>query len=208
MQKEFPDFKPVIMGHSMGSFLSRLYVNKYPDTVCGHIIHGTGGPMGLILPLGKALVNILMLFKGKRYRSVFVAKASFMGYNSKFPKDEGMFAWLSRDLSRINGENRNKYTTFIFTLSAYRDLFGMIEKSNSKKWFKKYPKDIPTLILSGDMDPVGKYGKGPKQVFQRLSKKGASNAKLKLYAGARHELFNETCKDEVFLDIKEWLSGD
>ena len=55
LRKEFPDFKPVLMGHSMGSFLSRLYVNKYPHTVSGHIIHGTGGPMGIILPLGKEI---------------------------------------------------------------------------------------------------------------------------------------------------------
>ena len=54
LREKFPGIKPVIMGHSMGSFLSRLYVVKYPHTVSGHIIHGTGGPMGAILPLGKS----------------------------------------------------------------------------------------------------------------------------------------------------------
>lgn len=207
LRETFPKFKPIIMGHSMGSFLSRLYVRKHPDTVSGHIIHGTGGPMGAILPLGKALVNAIMLFRGKKYRSVFVAKMSFMGYNSKFPKEEGAFAWLSRDVARVSGDDRNEYTTFIFTLSAYRDLFRMVGSSNSKKWFKEYPKDIPTFIMSGDMDPVGKYGKGPKYVYEHLLSSGVSNVQLKLYDGARHELFNETCRDEVFLDIKSWLSG-
>ena len=207
LRESFPEFKPVMMGHSMGSFLSRLYVRKYPDTVSGHIIHGTGGPMGAILPLGKALVNTIMLFRGKKYRSVFVAKMSFMGYNSKFPKEEGAFAWLSRDVARVSGDDRNEYTTFTFTLSAYRDLFRMVGASNSKKWFKEYPKGVPTLIMSGDMDPVGKYGKGPNYVYEHLLTSGVSDVQIKLYGGARHELFNETCRDEVFLDMKSWLSG-
>ena len=207
LRERFPGKKPVIMGHSMGSFLSRLYVEKYPDTVSGHIIHGTGGPMGIILPLGKALVNTVMLFRGKRGHSKMISSMAFMGYNSKFPKEEGATAWLSRDTERVTGEDRNEYTTFAFTLSAFRDLFRMVGKSNSKKWFKEYPKDLPTLVMSGDMDPVGAYGKGPRYVYKHLAVSGVSDVQLKLYEGARHELFNETCREEVFLDMKAWLSG-
>lgn len=207
LRERFPSFKPVIMGHSMGSFLSRLYTEKYPDTVSGHIIHGTGGPMGIILPFGKAVVNTVMLFRGKRARSKLVAKMAFMGYNSKFPKEEGSFAWLTREVERVSGSDRNEYTTFTFTLSAYRDLFRMVGKSNSKKWFSSYPKDMPTLVMSGDMDPVGAYGKGPKYVYSHLKSSGVTSVTLKLYEGARHELFNESCRQEVFLDMKAWLTG-
>lgn len=207
LRKSFPAFKPILMGHSMGSFLSRLYVNKYPHTVSGHIIHGTGGPMGIILPLGKALVNAVMLFKGKRGHSKLIANMAFMGYNSKFPKEDGENAWLTRDVARVSGEDRNEYTTFPFTLSAYRDLFTMVGLSNSPKWFSAYPKDVPTLVMSGSMDPVGNYGKGPEYVYKHLLMEGISNVSLKLYDGARHELFNETCADEVFSDMKKWLSG-
>lgn len=207
LRAEFEGFKPVIMGHSMGSFLSRLYVRKYPETVSGHIIHGTGGPMGIILPLGISLVSTIMLFKGQRAHSKLVANMAFMGYNSKFPKEEGSVAWLTRDVARVSGDDRNEYTTFKFSLSAYRDLFRMVGWSNDNRWFNEYPKDMPTLIMSGDMDPVGKYGKGPKFVYDKLIKKGASDVSIKLYEGARHELFNETCQKEVFLDMKAWLSG-
>ena len=207
LRQEFPSFKPVMMGHSMGSFLSRLYVRKYPDTVSGHIIHGTGGPMGVILPLGQALVNTLMLFRGKKHRSALVKKMAFMGYNSKFEEENCEVSWLTRDIARVSGEDRNEYTTFTFTLSAYRDLFRMVGWSNSRLWFKDYPKAMPTLVMSGDMDPVGSYGKGPRYVYDKLISLGATDTTLKLYEGARHELFNETCRDEVFLDMKAWLSG-
>lgn len=207
LRTRFPEFKPVLLGHSMGSFLSRLYVNKYPHTVSGHIIHGTGGPMGAILPLGKALVNTVMLFKGKRGYSKLIANMAFMGYNSKFPKSEGECAWLTRDVERVNGSDRNEYTTFPFSVSAYRDLFNMVGLSNSKKWFSAYPKELPTLVMSGNMDPVGNYGKGPSYVYKHLVMVGISDVTLRLYDGARHELFNETCREEVFSDITNWLSG-
>ncbi|MBQ9070086.1 MAG: alpha/beta fold hydrolase [Clostridia bacterium] len=207
LRERFLGIKPVIMGHSMGSFLSRLYVEKYPHTISGHIIHGTGGPMGPVLPLGKALVKLIMLFRGKRYRSKLVANMAFMGYNSKFPKEEGSVAWLTRDVARVSGDDRNKYTTFIFTLAAYYDLFTIVGKSNSKKWFDSYPKSLPTLVMSGDMDPVGNYGKGPEYVYKHLLMEGVGELSLKMYEGARHELFNETCRDEVFADVKSWLDA-
>ncbi len=207
LREKFPGMEPVIMGHSMGSFLSRLYVEKYPHTVSGHIIHGTGGPMGVILPLGKALVKTISLFRGKRYRSRFVKGIAFAGYNSKFPKDEGKNAWLTRDLSTVSMRDEEKFTNFTFTLSAYYDLFTAVGASNSKNWFSSYPSDLPTLIMSGDMDPVGNYGNGPKYVYKKLLVRGVTDLSLKLYEGARHELFNETNREKVFADIAEWLLG-
>lgn len=207
LRGDYPGLKPVIMGHSMGSFLSRLYVVKYPNSICGHIIHGTGGPMGAILPLGKALVSFLILLRGARYRSKFVKNLSFMGYNSKFPKEEGENAWLTRDTETVKSKAADKRSGFTFTLAAYKDLYNMVGSSNSKRWFCDYPKSLRTVIMSGDMDPVGKYGDGPRYVYKHLLINGAADLSLKLYEGARHELFNETCRDEVFADIVSWMEA-
>jgi alpha-beta hydrolase superfamily lysophospholipase len=204
LREKFPGIKPVILGHSMGSFLSRLYVERYPNSVSGHIIHGTGGPMA-ILPLGKALVNTVILFRGKRHRSSFVKNIAFMGYNSKFPKSEGKNAWLTRDIQRVSSRDADKFTSFTFTVGAYRDLFTMLGSSNSKEWFKNYPTSLRTVIMSGDMDPVGSYGKGPEYIYKRLLVSGAEDISFKIYEGARHELFNETCREQVFADIAKWL---
>ena len=206
LRERFPGIKPVILGHSMGSFLSRLYTVKYPHTVSGHIIHGTGGPMGAILPMGKAIVSTISFFRGKRYRSPFVASLAFSGYNSHFPKSEGKNAWLTRDASQITTRDTDPMTSFIFTVSAYKELFGMVGESNSKRWFAAYPKSVPTLVVAGSEDPVGKYGKGPTYVYKNLLMSGVGNISFKLYEGARHELFNETCRDEVFGDIADWLA--
>ncbi len=196
----------ILLGHSMGSFIARLYAAKYPRTISALIIHGTAGPNAL-LPIGKLLAATVSLFCGERHRSRMVASMAFAGYNSKFPKEEGKNAWLTRDLSAIEGHDDDERSNFIFTVSGYRDLFRFLGRCNSKAWFKSFPKGLPTLILSGSADPVGAYGKGPAYVYKHLLLAGCNNIEIKLYDGARHELFNETNKEEVFRDIALWLSS-
>lgn len=206
IRERFPTLPVILMGHSMGSFLSRLYCERYPHTISGHIIHGTGGPHKLLLPFGRALTSTVALFRGKRYRSVFLAKLAFSGYNSRFDKSDGVLAWLTRDTARVNDRLDNKFTNYIFTAEGYNELFRMVSAANSKKWFSAYPKELKTLIVSGDMDPVGQYGKGVKYVYKHLLVSGCTDLTLKLYEGARHELFNETCREECFADILDFLN--
>ena len=206
LRDTYPGVPVVLMGHSMGSFLSRLYVERHPHSVSAHIIHGTGGPNPL-LPFGKALVKWKTLFHGRRYRSKTIAKLAFSGYNSRFDKSEGMIAWLTRDGATVSGRYDDKFANFIFTVSAYGELFKMLGDSNSKEWFANYPKELPTLVISGDADPVGNYGKGPDYVYKQLMVSGVSDVSIKLYEGARHELFNETNRDEVFADMLSWIES-
>lgn len=200
----FPGLPLVILGHSMGSFITRLYIQAYPHSARGVIIHGTAGPNRL-LPFGRALAAVVRLIHGPRYRSGVVTSLAIGAYNKKFPKDEGENAWLTRDVEAVKGRQSDRLTSFVFTVSAYQDLFRMLGRCNSSAWFRRYP-DIPTLIVSGEMDPVGNFGKGPRYVYKQLILTGHKDVSLKLYDGARHELFYETNKDEVFADIEGWLS--
>lgn len=206
LRESFPTLPLIIMGHSMGSFITRLYIEKHPHSMNGVIIHGTAGPNKL-LPLGRAIAKLVRAIRGERYRSRLVQKLAFGAYNSKFPKSEGENAWLTRDTAAVADRSEDKYTGFLFTISGYIDLFKMIGDCNGDNWFREYPKDLPTLIVSGDMDPVGNYGKGPDYVYKQLLISGASDVELKMYEGARHELFNETCREEVFSDIVRWIES-
>ena len=206
LRADFPGVPLILFGHSMGSFLSRLYVERHPHSIAAHIIHGTGGPNPL-LPLGKAFVGWKKLFRGEKYRSKRLAGLAFSGYNSKFDKSEGRTAWLSRDTSMVSSRVDDPATSFTFTVAAYGELFNMLGESNSKKWFAEYPKLLPTLIISGGADPVGNFGKGPDYVYKQLMMAGVDNVTLKIYDGARHELFNETNREEVFADMISWIEG-
>ncbi len=203
LRTEFPGVPLVLLGHSMGSFLSRLYAEKYSDSIDAVIIHGTSGPNPAI-PFGKAVIKIMKLIYGERARSKFVRSLAEGGYNNAFDKSEGQGAWLTRDGSMVADRPDNKRTNFIFTLSGYGDLFAMLGEVNTKAWYENFPKSLPALVISGDRDPVGDFGKGVRYVYDNLKANGAK-VDLKLYEGARHELFNETNRDEVFADIIGWI---
>lgn len=205
IKARYPGLPVVLMGHSMGSFLARIYAATYPETVDGVIIHGTGGRNPL-LGIGKAIISLVRLFKGDRHRSSLVTSIAFGSYNDRFDKSEGAEAWLTRDGSQIRGRDTDPYCAFTFTAAGYADLFSMIGLCNSDAHFASYPKSLPTIILSGEDDPVGDYGKGVRFVYDKLRENGVENLSVKLYPGARHELFNETNRDEVFSDMLQWLS--
>ena len=202
----FADKPVVLLGHSMGSFMSRLYAVKYPESISALIIHGTGGANPLLAP-GKLVAKLLRAIFGTRHRSKLITSLAFGSYNSHYPKEEGVNAWLTRDVARVASRQTDPFTNYMFTVSAYIDLFDALGESNSKRWYENYPKNLPTLVISGDDDPVGDYGKGVREVYNNLAAEKLENLTLKTYEGARHELFNEINSDEVFDYLFAWIEG-
>lgn len=205
IRRELPGVPVVLLGHSMGSFIARLYSERYTDSIDGLIIHGTAGP-NPATGAGLLLVKLMRAIKGERYRSKFICSLADGGYNKGFDPADGPNAWLTRDPSQVADRIGNPKNDFIFTLAAYQDLFTFLGDCNSKVWFTSFPKGLRTLIVSGEEDPVGGFGKGVRYVYDNLKKNGA-DVELKLYPGARHELFFETNKQEVFSDLIMWVEG-
>ena len=83
--------------------------------------------------------------------------------------------------------------------NGYLDLFTGLSEIGSRNWAASVP-DKPILLLSGDKDPVGGFGKGVRQVYSRLVKTGHA-PELKLYPEGRHEMLNEENRREVYQDI-------
>ena len=116
------------------------------------------------------------------------------------------FDWLSRDEKVVDQYLADPYCDFTFTASAFEDLFTLLLQCSDPEWFSTYPKTLPTLLISGDMDPVGDYGKGVSYVYKTLISAGVRDVRMKLYEGARHELLNEINRQEVYEDILQWIS--
>ena len=193
-----------LLGHSMGSFIVRLAAEQYvhPDKL---IIMGTSGKNPAAVP-GIAFASVIQTFCGKKHISPLLNKVAFGSFNKKFEdseKNDG-FLWLSTDKEERDMYIADRFCGFDFTVSAIKDLIKMIKYSNRRGWFKTIASRTDILLVSGSDDPVGNYGKGVKEVYDRLKKENA-DVKMIIYDGARHEIMHDFCREKVFEDIKNFI---
>ena len=200
----YPNLPYFILGHSMGSLVVRQLMSRSLEGISGIILMGTAGP-NWKTPFGLRAVRSEEKKRGEDYVSEKLYRMIFGGYNRKWLYKRTDSDWLSRDGSAVNRYLQDEYCNFHFTVQGYRELLLLQKEVNQKKWYQSVPKDIPILLLSGSMDPVGAYGKGVQKVYQKLKDAGVSQIQMKLYDGARHELLHETNRQEVQEDMMEWI---
>ena len=82
----------------------------------------------------------------------------------------------------------------------------MLEAVSFEDWATRVPTDLPILLISGEDDPVGGYGKGVCAVAGALMGAGARRLRTVLIPGARHEVLNETDRAETFALIDKWIA--
>lgn len=202
-KSEYPDKKFMIAGHSMGSLAMRCYINEYGCDFDGAIFIGTAGPT----PLAKAGIPIMKAvgaIKGKKHHSQFLNNISLGAYDKPF-EHRTHYDWGMRDTEEVDKYVADDLCGFLFTVAGYMDLSKLVVKCNADEWYRNVSVDVPILLTSGDMDPVGNYGKGVRQVYQKLLETGHNKVTLKLYHEARHEILNELNKAEVYDDINKWI---
>lgn len=204
MKKEYPDLKLFLFGHSMGSFIARAVMANYISDYDGVIICGTSGsnPMAA---MGLGLIRFLRFFRGDRAKSMLVTKCSFGNYNSRYQDVKTGVEWLTRDTKVQEVYINDPYCNYTFSLAAYNDLLSVLSYVSTDNWYNLIPEDIPLFVISGDMDPVGNWGEGIREVDEKLRKKERKHYSMKLYPEMRHELLNEIGKEEVYEDILSWL---
>lgn len=203
MKAKYVGLPYFLIGHSMGSFLSRAYTTKYGKYLDGVIFMGTSGGVE-ILPELLSIIDVMKKFHSDNYRSQHINKLVFGAYNRKIHPRRNDYDWVSRDDMITDKFSADPKTNFIFTLNGFENLGKVLWYVSNKKWYENYPVDLPTLLMSGSEDPVGNYGKGVEKVFKNLKKHDA-DVSVKIYDGARHELPNETNRQEVFNDVYNFL---
>lgn len=200
----YPGVPYFFMGHSMGSFLCRQVIAERGREFAGAIVMGTGNQPGFITGMGKLICRIIAAFKGWEHRSAFVNSMAFGGYNGKFGQKGGT-DWLSANAENVEKYNRDPMCGFTFTLNGYYNMFHSIHLLSGKNYISGMPKELPVLLVSGNDDPVGDYGKAPSAVCEQYKKLGMKDVRCILYPGERHEILNENEHDTVDADIAGWI---
>lgn len=204
-QEAYPGVPYYILGHSMGSFIFRNYLCKYGRGINGAIIMGTGmQPKGLVIGL-KAMAGLACLFGKSAKPCTFINNASFGTYLKRIPNPRTSNDWLTKDEAVVDKYNADPLCGFCFPGNGFKTLGELLWRINKKSNLEKMPKDLKILITSGAEDPVGEYGAGPKRVYDSYVAMGMTNVELKLYENDRHEILNETDKEQVYADILAWL---
>lgn len=206
-KEEYKDVPYYIMGHSMGSFVTRGWLKMFGEGVDGAIIMGTSGPNPAV-GAGKAIAGLIKSFKGDRHISKLITAMAFGSYSDHIPNAKTHYDWLSRDEAIVDAYMKDPACGFTFTIAGYIDLFSLLGYIQGEQWYNSVPKDLPLLIVSGEDDPVGAYGKGPAEVHEGLTNAGCSDVSLILYEGMRHEILNEFGKEVPMEDVKKFILGE
>ncbi|MEO5610895.1 MAG: alpha/beta hydrolase [Ornithinibacter sp.] len=206
-RSEQPGLPVFLLGHSMGSFLSRSYVIEDSRDLAGLILSGTAGDPGALGKVGLAVAKAESRLRGKRHVTPMLDKLTFGQFNSAFKPNRTAFDWLSRDDAEVDAYVADDLSGNVFTSGFFVDLLGGIASINDDRNVAKVRRDLPVLLIAGDKDPVGDNGKGPRAVAEQYRRAGLTDVTCTLYPGARHEIFNETNRDEVTADVLAWLGA-
>lgn len=204
MQKRYPGLPYFLFGHSMGSFITRFYVSRHAEGLSGYLCSGTSGH-NPALGFGLMLSDIMVHLSGGKKQGKLLNHISFQNYNKKFKPVVTGCEWLTRDAEVCKRYADDEKSGFVFTNSGFRDMFHLLKAVDGQAWSDQIPKDLPIILLSGEMDPVGNFGKGVQEVYGWLKKSDIHDLTLKIYPGARHELHNELGRDDYVSDIAGWM---
>lgn len=204
-RREHPGAPLVLFGHSMGSFLSQTLVLRHPQEIDALVLSGTTAGGGALVTAGRQVAKLERLRKGRRGKSALLTKLSFGSYNTGF-EGRTEFDWLSRDPREVDLYVADPRCGFEATTQLWIDLLGALEELGRADW-ARLPRDLPIYVFAGERDPVGGKGAGVRRLVSALRAAGLTGVEERLYGDARHEMLNETNRDEVTGELLRWLDA-
>ena len=204
----YPDVPLCIMGHSMGSFLTRTYLFRYPGTVKAAVIMGTGWQPKAVIAGGMAVAKAVGAVVGENGTSDLVTNLAFGAYNKLFAPNRTSCDWLSADEGNVDAYMADPLCGADATVGLFRQMLSGIRFNQKLSNLRQMDPRIPVLFVAGEKDPVGDCGNGVRRTYQEFRRAGVQDCTLKLYPGLRHEILNEKAQQQqIFEDIGQWLTS-
>lgn len=204
-RREFQGKSIFLFGHSFGSFIAQNLIEKHGEAVDKVVLCGTAGPRRTLIPFAKAAGFLAKKCFGGKTKSTFMNALTFGNYNSKIPGAKTELAWLSRDDAEVEKYMEDPLCGVTASNGFLYDIFSGLSQIHRRRNLKRIPKRLPIFLIAGTADPVGSYGKTVQKLYREYQDLGIKTARIKLYAGARHELLNETNREEVMRDVLAFL---
>ncbi len=203
---EFSDKPYFIFGHSMGSFITRTILCKYPELdLTGAVICGTGWMPEVVLRTGYLTAKTICATSGERTPSKRLESMMFGGFNKRVEHQRTKSDWLTRDASIVDQYLVHPMCGFTPCAGLLRDMLGGIIYNQKKENLERMNRKLPILFVAGGDDPVGDYGKGVQTAAAKFKTTGMQDVTCKLFPLCRHEILNELNRDEVYQFVYDWI---
>ena len=202
LKNKFKNKKIILFGHSMGSMIVRKYISKYAHTIDGLIVCGSPSKNNAS-KLGLKVVKLLKSIKGERYRSEFVKKLMFGGFDKKGSEPN---SWVCHNKEILKLYNEDELCKYTYTLNGYENIFKLMIDIYNPKIYNRNNLDLPIYFIAGNDDPVIKSKKDFNEAINFLKKIGYHNIDNTLYDDMSHEILNEINNNLVYDDILNWLN--
>jgi alpha-beta hydrolase superfamily lysophospholipase len=187
IRAEQPGLPLVLLGHSMGSFAVQQYLLKHSDRVDAVVLTGTTALDQLepALDLDKPI--------------------DLAAFNAAFEPARTEFDWLSRDEAIVDAYIADPRCGFGIDVDAGQDMFAGARRMADPGQVTAIRPDLPLYIAAGELDPVNANLVLLHVLVDRYRAAGLTDVTVRTYPGARHEILNETNRDEVVAGILDWL---
>lgn len=195
----------LLLGHSYGSFLSQRFLELHSDKLVGAILSGTAYMKGALVGAGKFIASLQALFCGEDKKGKLIDKLSFGAYNKPFKEQGQDFAWLSRDKEQVAKYEADPDCGYVLCIGYYLSFFRGVMKMYGDD-AKKISKDFKLMIAVGSDDPVSNKAVLATKLNDFYLGLGLE-PEYKVYKNARHEILNETNKDEVYNDFAKFIDS-
>lgn len=205
VRERHPGAPVFLFGHSMGSVLAQRFAQLHGERLAGLILSGTFGAAPNI-GAGIAVASVLRLLRGDRAPSA-LQRTMFAGFNKGFAPQPTGFEWLSRDDAEVRKYADDPRCGFTFSNRLLVDMLRGYAETWKPANERRIPVALPVLLFSGARDPVGANTRAVTALAQRYRGLGLRDVQVTFYPDARHEMLNETNRDEVVRDVLAWLDA-
>ncbi|MGE8067303.1 lysophospholipase [Pseudomonas sp. NPDC089569] len=195
----------LLLGHSMGSYIAQGYLLHHSASLQGAILSGSNFQPVSLYRAARQIARLERLRQGPKGRSALIEWLSFGSFNKSFKPTRTSFDWLSRDPAQVDLYVNDPLCGYRCTNQLWIDLLGGLQQISKASNLAQIDPGLPLLVIGGECDPVSE-GKRLKDLASALRGAGSRNLQLKIYPQARHELFNETNRDEVTADVLAWIA--
>ena len=209
LEERFPEVPHYMLGFSLGSFLLREYLGKYPEKIAGAVIMGTGHEPGWLLGIMQGIVKGQMDRAGFDQTTDLVRKLSFGTYNQTFKPNRTSADWLCGDEGEIDNYLADPLVRKDISAGLFWELLGSMKRLGRRENYEHWNRQMPVLLLSGEEDPVGNCGKGIRQLYAQMKKSGIENLTMYMFPKGRHDILHEEKKGAEALrrTIADWIGG-